>query len=332
MPTALIIAPALIVATVLVASGVAKLRTPDDETGWAELGVPAALRREWLMRMHPIAEIALGVALVLLGGILGLLAGVVATALFTVYLAMIWRARQRTPDASCACFGVRKPITARTLVRNAWLMLLAALAAAGLGALPLFGGVLSTVAFTWPWMCALAAVAVTFVLVAEGGEPSAAPVEETATASTVEGDPEEYIRVRTPAVPVTLADGTTENLRALSARGPILLLAVSETCGSCTPVIERTPAYRELLPEVSVRLLLTTAPDRSALASRDEPQTLHDPFGYVSGSIEDWATPTAVLLGLDGMLAGGPVTGHPAIEDFVGDIYESLHGVRPPAA
>lgn len=333
MPTALIVAPALIVATVLLVSGVAKLRTPDDESGWTEMGIPAALRQEWLMRVHPVAEILLGIALVVLGGTLGVVAGAAATVLFAVYLVMIWRAKQRSPDASCACFGARKPITGRTLLRNAWLVLLSALAAVGLGALPLFGGVLSTVEDAWPWMIALAAVAATFVLVGESdraGVAPPAPATPPVTAPAFEGDPEEYIRVRTPAVPVKLADGTTENLRALASRGPILLLAVSETCGSCTPVIERAAAYRELLPEVSVRLLLTTAPERSALASRDEPQTLHDPFGYVSGSIDDWATPTAVLLGLDGMLAGGPVTGHPAIEEFVGDIYESLRGVRPP--
>jgi hypothetical protein len=42
-------------------------------------------------------------------------------------------------------------------------------------------------------------------------------------------------------------------------------------------------------------------------------------------------TPSAVLLGMDGLLAGGPVVGHPDIETFVADIYESLHGVRPDA-
>ena len=56
-------APALIVVGVLLVSGIAKLRTPDDEAGWAELGVPAALRRPWLMRLHPIAEIVLAAAL-----------------------------------------------------------------------------------------------------------------------------------------------------------------------------------------------------------------------------------------------------------------------------
>jgi hypothetical protein len=39
-----------------------------------------------------------------------------------------------------------------------------------------------------------------------------------------------------------------------------------------------------------------------------------------------------VLLGADGLLAGGPETGRDSIASFVSDIYESLHGERPPAA
>jgi len=323
MHLALTITPALIVAVVLLTSGIAKLRTPDDEAGWAELGVPAALRRPWLMRLHPITEIVLAAGLLLLGGVLGILAAVVATLVFLVYLVMVWRAKRRTPDATCACFGARKPITGRTLLRNGWLVLLALAAVFGLSVAPPLGGVLA-IPNAWPWVLALAAVAVTYVLI---DQPDA--VGEAAPAS--DDDLEDYVRTRTPAVPVTLGDGSGVNLRTLSARQPLLLLAVSETCGACTPVIESAPRWRELLPEVSVRLLVRAAPAESTLTSAQEPQTLHDPDDYVRSSIADWPTPTAVLLGIDGLLAGGPVTGEPAIEEFVGDVYESLHGIRPSA-
>lgn len=336
MPTALIVVPSLIVAAVLVVSGVAKLRTPDDEADWADLGVPAALRRRWLMRVHPIAEIVLALALLLLGGVLGVAAGLVATVVFGVYLVMIWRAKRRTPDASCACFGERKPITTHTLLRNGWLVLLSLLATLGIGVTPIVGGVLAEVLPSqWSWLLALAAVAVTFVLVHQPGDATSRSVEtsggDVVAAAVGDEDLEDYVRTRTPAVPVQLADGTTVSLRNLAARAPILLLAVSETCGSCTPVIESAPAWRELLPEVSVRLLVKASPEQSTLTSTEEPQTLHDPKGYVRDSIAEWPTPTAVLLGADGLLAGGPVSGHPDIERFVADIYESLHGIRPPA-
>lgn len=325
----------LILVGVLVVSGVAKLRTPDDAEGWEALGLPAALRKDWLIRLHPVAELVLAAALLLLGGLLGVAAAVVAVLLFAAYLVMVWRARRKTPDASCACFGERQPITGRTLVRNGWLTLLAVISALTIGALPLFGGTVVLAIAFWPWTLALAAVAVTFVLVQEKAAESA-PAAHVAGGSGAgpadDAELEDYLRARTPAVPVTLADGSTVTLRQLAETKPVLLLAVSETCGSCTPVIESIDAYRKLLPEVSVRFLLQNAPEDSRLASAEEPQTVHDPLRYVGPSLADhWFTPTAVLLGADGMLAGGPVAGSSAIAEFVDDVYESLHGVRPSA-
>ncbi|MBS1907070.1 MAG: hypothetical protein JST33_11010 [Actinobacteria bacterium] len=332
------LASTLIIVGVLVASAIAKLRTPDDAAGWEALGIPAALRKDWLIRLHPIAELVLAAALLLLGGALGIAAAVVAVLLFAAYLAMVWRAKRRTPDASCACFGERRPITGRTLLRNAWLVLLAVVSASTVGLLPLWGGVATLAVLLWPWTLALAAVAVTFVLVQETASADAHTDAPTAVGAgsalrDAQGEElEDYIRSRTPAVPVQLGGGETVNLRELAARQPMLLLVVSESCGSCTAVIESIDAYRALLPEVSVRFLLQVRPEDSRLTSAEEPQTLHDPERYVSGSIGDFYTPTAVLLGMDGLLAGGPVTGSGAIADFVDDVYESLHGERPPGA
>jgi hypothetical protein len=92
----------------------------------------------------------------------------------------------------------------------------------------------------------------------------------------------------------------------------------------CAPVIESAPAWRELLPEIDIRLLVTRSPQESRLTDTSEPQTVHDPHNYVSGSIADWYSPTAILLGADGMLAGGPESGHDAIRDFVEEIRASL--------
>jgi hypothetical protein len=74
---------------------------------------------------------------------------------------------------------------------------------------------------------------------------------------------------------------------------------------------------------------LISDPVDSAWAERDEPQSLHDVADYVQDSIGYTGTPSAVLLGADGLLAGGPVTGDLAVDRFVDDIYEGLHGVRP---
>lgn len=334
MQTALLSAPALILAAVMAASAIGKLRHPDDLEGWAALGVPAAFRRQALLRLHPWGELALALALALLGGALGLLAAVVGVMLLAAYTWLIGRswsnARREGSGAACGCFGAPAPVTGVTVLRNAWLLLLAVVAASTIWATPVVGGPLAALGADWPWLVALAAAALTTALVLwRAPEPVAAGA--SAGHGALDGDGElDYVRVRTPSVPVTLGDGTPANLRALSLRGPILLLAVSETCGSCQSVIERVDAWRALLPELDVRLLVSVAPEQSGLTEVEHPQSLHDPYGYVPGSISDWPTPTAVLLGGDGLLAGGPETGAEAITSFVGDIYESLHGERPP--
>ncbi|GAA4374193.1 MauE/DoxX family redox-associated membrane protein [Agromyces bauzanensis] len=336
MSTALIAAPALILAAVMVASAVAKLRRPDDLAGWADLGVPAAFRREWLLRLHPWGELVLGLALALLGGLLGSLAALACVALMAAYTWLIGRAwskaRESGADATCACFGESAPVTGVTLLRNAWLLFLALVAAATIWAAPLAGGALAALGADWAWLVALAAAAFTAAIIVwrepELPDPLASPAM-TETPGSVD-DQLDYVRARTPAVPVTLGDGSRANLRTLSLSRPILLLAVSETCGSCAPVIERVPAWRALLPEVDVRMLVSRLPEESKLTELEHPHTLHDPDGNVRASIADWGTPAAVLLGVDGLLAGGPEQGERAITSFVADIYESLHGERLP--
>jgi hypothetical protein len=341
MPEALSISFALTMTVVLIASGIAKLRTADDLAGWASLGVPAALRQQWLLRLHPWGEIALGLALALLGGWLGLAAAVVCLALMVAYTVLVWRALRRDDDASCSCFGSAAPITGRTLVRNIWLTVLAVAIVATVWASPLWGGaVLAAVeAAAWLWIVGAVVAAVTMLLVVRSEQPATAAVAEPA-ASIIparrgevadEDGMLEYVRTRIPAVPVTLGDGTPANLRELALQKPMLLLAVSETCGSCAVTRERVPEYRRLLPELDVRLLITATPEQSGITETAEPQSLHDPDGNVRASIADWGVPTAVLLGADGLLAGGPETGPDGVETFVGDIYESLHGERPAA-
>lgn len=332
MPVALSVAFPLILAAVFVASGVAKLRAPDSLAGWRELGVPPLLRKEWLRRIHPWAELVLGGALALLGGWLGLAASLVAVALMVGYTILVVRVVTRSEDTSCACFGARERVTGLTVVRNAWLTVLAIATAAVIWANPLVGGALLVGIPQWAWLIALAVAAVTTALVLwpEATNAESAPIPPaTITGSADHDDDLDYIRTRTPAVPVSLADGTVVNLRTLAAQKPLLLLAVSSMCGPCETVVARRAEWRELLPEVDVRLLLVEPAEWSPWTERSEPQSLHDVEDYVAGSIGEWATPTAVLLGADGMLAGGPVTGDLGVASFVDDIYESLHGERP---
>jgi hypothetical protein len=331
----------LTMAVVMVTSGVGKLRHPDDLSGWQQLGVPAVLRQRWLLLLHPWGELALGLALAVLGGVLGLLAALVCVVLMAAYTWVVLAALRRPEGAECACFGARKPVTRVTAIRNGWLTLVSVAAAAVIGANPLFGGAVAAAAEVagvsqWSWIAATLVATFTAVLImwptadtVTGAASTTALVRATGSETPDENGVLDYVRTRTPAVPVTLADGSTANLRKLALRRPLLLMAVSETCGACEEVIARIGGYRELLPEVDVRVLVMDSPEHSTLTDTNEPQSLHDPKGYVRESIAEWPVPTAVLLGIDGMLAGGPESGSTGVDTFVGDIYESLHGARP---
>ncbi|MDT0186481.1 hypothetical protein Q9S36_40485 [Microbacterium sp. ARD31] len=332
MPEALAIAFPLTLAGVLIASGVSKFRAADDLAAWAELGVPAPLRREWLRRLHPWGEVALGLAIAVVGGAPALVAALAAAALMAAYTWLVVRAVREEKDASCACFGARKRVTKVTIVRNVWLTALAVVTSASSWTTPLIGGPLREAIGEGPWVFGLVVAAITTALILWPERGFEVPPANLRVSAGEDGEDGDYVRTRTPAVPVTFADGRVENLRTLAARKPILLLSVSPTCAPCAPVIEKVGFWRDLLPEVDVRLLLAAAPEDSALIETAEPQSLHDPDGYARQSLDIPSTPTAVLLGADGLLAGGPAVGADDIDDFVADIYESLHGERPQTA
>jgi hypothetical protein len=290
------------------------------------MGVPLWLDRPWVAQAHPWAEIALAVLLLVVAGPSGVVVAAASLLLMLVYLALVVRALRMPVDVDCACFGTlgSERVTAGTVWRNSWLSALAAVTVvcaldgssvmSRLGALD--GSGVS-------WLAAVAAGALTVALVLGTGRSA----DAEATAPEVEGyvdDEGDYVRSRTPAVPVQLADGTTTDLRTLSAQRAQLLVFVSEGCGSCVPVIEAVPAWREELPQLDVRFVVQVGPDVSRLTSTEEPQTLHDLDGYAKESFGTRSTPSAMLLGADGLLAGGPVVGSVAVPEFVAEIREQL--------
>jgi hypothetical protein len=67
------------------------------------------------------------------------------------------------------------------------------------------------------------------------------------------------------------------------------------------------------------------APAASSLTSTDTPMTAHDPDRLILDSFGISGVPSAILLGADGLLAGGPVTGGSAVQDFVASVEQELH-------
>ena len=326
MPEALSITAPFLVAAVLVWSAVGKLRDPAASAeGFAALGVPAALSRRWIIGAHPWVEVALAALLLVGPGWLRVIAAVASLGLMLAYLALVARAVRRGDDVDCACFGAWGPgkVTMRTVWRNAWLVVLAALSLwAAVGGQTWLSEAADS-GSGW-WVVALGAALLTAALVVAGEGGSGAPGAEPPQYAFGADELEDYVPVLTPAVPVTLADGTTRTLRELSAARAQLLLFVSEGCGSCVGVIAAVPAWRAELPQLDVRLVIAVPADTSSLTSLEEPQTLHDAPGWVRQSFGTGGTPSAMLLGANGYVAGGPVVGADAVRAFVEEIRAQL--------
>ncbi|TQM63985.1 MauE/DoxX family redox-associated membrane protein [Humibacillus xanthopallidus] len=330
MPTdALVIAPAIL-AVVLVVSAVGKLRSPAASAqAFTALKVPRPLASPLVVRALPWVEIVLGLVLIVVGGWLGVVVSLAVLALFGAYFALVVRARGFETDVDCACFGSLGPgrITRVTVWRNTWLLALAVVSVlvATTGE-ALLARIIDGTA-PWPWLLAAAAAALTVLLVlgTESSPASDAPTAVVGDLAVEEGD---YLRVRTPALPVMLGDGTTTHLRRLSEQRPQLLLYVSQSCGSCAEVIDAVPGWRGELPMLDVRLVLRQAPESTTLTSTAEPLTLHDTDGLLAETFEMRGTPSALLLGADGLLAGGPTVSTPAVMEFVGDIKAELASIE----
>lgn len=329
MIQATILAPVVLV-VVLAVSAVAKLRDPASlDDAFVQLRVPSPLGQPWLRRSVPWLELALAAGL-LLPAPVGVLAAVGSLALFAVYTVLIARAWRAPEEASCHCFGslTTGRVSGWTVARNGVLLGVSALAVADAAARPpvvvrlLDAGVAA-------WLVGAAVVALLVFTIVH--EPDAGPSPEPAAVSGVGEEGEEYVRLPIPYSRVTNAAGHKVTLRQLPARQAQLLVWVSVSCGSCQDVLARVEDWQRAMPEVGVRPVVTTP---GALDERlpslvdqvlvDDEQAL-SVFGW-------YGTPTAVLLGSDGLIAGGPVTGGPAVIELAEEMIEQLVEARADAA
>lgn len=129
-PPALALAP-LTVAAVLAVAAAGKLRRPrSGPREFVALRVPLALRRPWVVRLHPWAELAIAAGLVGAPAPWRWAPGTAAVGLLAGYLALVGRLVLRGERVACACFGATAhPVTGWTVARNAALLAAAALAA-----------------------------------------------------------------------------------------------------------------------------------------------------------------------------------------------------------
>ncbi len=316
LPEALL-AATLLTAAVLLVSGVAKVRDEDPLASWEAMGVPDRLRRRSLARGHAWGEIALAVSLVVLPTPWSTVVAGLVLVLFAVYLVLIARVVAGGRPATCNCFGsLGSGVVDRwTVVRNAVL-----LAVAGLGLVDLWvnGGAPGRLSDASGWVAGLAVTAVVTALVLrEGAEPEAEDVDD-------------YLRLPIPDVPVVEGQGEEpRSLRAVAADHAMLLVLLSPGCGPCRQTTGHLTEWVEAIPEVDVRVVSQIS---HAQVTQFEPRweglVLHEPGGSVGKVFGLHGRPAAVLLGADGLLAGGPVRGYAEIVQFVDDIRAELDAAR----
>ena len=321
MPSALLL-PVLTCAVVLLVSGVAKLRAPETvDAAFVSLEVPKALDTPVVRRLSPWVEVALGAWLVLATGAALVVVATLTLVLFVTYLVLVARAVGRPVPVDCGCFGALgdSRVTRVTVWRNGALVLCALLAVvAGVQGVGLIGAVADGDAL--PWIAMTALTAAVAVLVAYRAPTTASAASEAGLSLDADGN---YERQETPTAAVLTQDGRLALLSDETARAAHLLVFLNPGCGPCGRIGPHLAEWAEQLAPVVVRAVVTAQPESVAAMPYLAGHAWYDPYSIARASF-GVSTPAAVLLGTDGMLAGGPVQGEDDIHSFVAEIAEHL--------
>lgn len=323
-----LLAPALLLAAVLMLSGLAKVRSPRSaRDAFTSLRLPAGLAGSPVPAMVPWAEIVLAGAVLVLPGPWAAMAAAAGLVLMLVYLGLVVRALGFDEPVTCHCFGELGlgEVTRRTAARNALLVLVAALAVVGGTAeRPLLARLLDAPATTWAWLAMTVLVAVVALLVLDGNGATGPHVPPTEGEEALD-----YLRQPIPYGLLVDADGQGTPLRLLASERAVLLVFLSLGCGPCMRVAPRISAWVDDLRPVDLRVVVSQ--DLATVGDEHDhlrPFLLHDPEMGVLRTFGT-GTPSAVLLGADGLLAGGPVVGEQPITELVEEIVVQLRAELP---
>jgi hypothetical protein len=325
---ALVLAP-LTCSVVLIVSGAAKVGNAEaTRAAFVAMDVPTFLRARPVVRSLPYIELALGVALLATWGWLLAVVAVVVTALFLTYFVLVARALRSGEQVHCNCFGTigDDRVTWATLARNGVLVVLGVLTtafgAAGSGVVPAFRDFEGS---DWWWPVMVALVVAAAVLVTAPGRPDS-------SADVPEEELLDYLRQRIPFAMLEDPQGEHTTLRKLAAERAQLLVFLSTGCYSCIQVGEHLADWAVRLSPVELSAVFTQ--DLGSVPSDFDAEGVRKWRDIESGTSDAFASsgrPAAVLLGADGMLAGGPVTGYAAVTRFVDEILAELESGDAPA-
>lgn len=325
----------LLVIVALGLSGVAKLMSPAAVAeAFVQLRIPKPLSGRAIQRLFPYGEFALALCLLLLPAPFSVVFAAAAVALMAGYTVVIARALTFDVDVSCACFGTwtEDQVTRRTLARNVLLLLAAigALVWAVLRPGSVAGALIAAPATTWGWLLGAGLVAATVWCAVGGARREEAAAGGTAAAGSTRGagaagvgdeqldsEPmQDYVREPIPYTYLLRGDKSAVPLRELAEKQAKLLFFLSPTCGSCHALLQDVPQLRERLGDIVGIELISWGPGLGV--------DLQDPDRAVAKIFGFKHAPAAILLGVDGFLAGGPVEGLADVRAFVDDIAEQI--------
>lgn len=331
MTAAVHLAATLVLAGLLVWSGVAKLR--------GHAGTVAAVQGFGLLppswapavaRLVPVAELLVAGGLLLARPPLLGLAAWVGVLLMGGFTALVGVSLARGVTPACNCFGQisSEPISARTLARNLGLLVLAVGVALGSRGSPgLIRALLSSSGMQLLLVLTLAGATAVLVWLAVRDKRLRTQVETLRR--ELEDWQERGARAVAPDIPqarLTSPDGRELMLSELVAERAQLLVAVSPTCGACKDLVPVVPQWQQALAqELDVKLLSTgRAADIAQAYGQVGVEVLADADGAAFTSLRIGGTPSAVLLGTNGKVAAGPALGAESILELVTAIIQAI--------
>lgn len=160
----------------------------------------------------------------------------------------------------------------------------------------------------------------------EGAAPGALGTTRPTSVYPAPEESDEYVRLPIPYAGLTDATGAAVTLRGLAATAARALVHVSPGCGTCAPVLDRLNRMPDHLGPVSVHAVVARVEDQGLLPPALRPACLVDTDHAVSAVFDHPGTPGVVVLGADGLLAGGPVAGTDAVLELLAELEERFAG------
>ena len=338
--TPLLLCTSTLVVT-LTASGIAKAKDPSSTVeGILNLGLDSVAPLKLTPAVLPWAELVLAAGLLFAPGPLFPVFAIASCALMVFYLVVIARALATGRTEGCNCFGKKSaaPVSRYTLIRNIALTIAGILTvvASFVGGKAVVYELVGLNGSGWLWAVGAALIALTLWAI-QRGESLAEPapdIPEVVLPSAAD-ESEDYVRVPIPYASIYTTDGRVTTLRDMSRVQARVLFFASPTCGSCTPILKTIPRWQKLLPQLGLHPVFSSEEKiRQAhkLEKLDEGvEALVDPKHAAMHNFGR-GTPMAVILGSDGMLAGGPVAGTSDVKQLMDDLLVEFGAIKDPNA